>query len=129
MMKKKQSHTNQVSHCGIDLYGTVSISEIEIEIETNDLIPHYEYSDRQFMVYKLIKYLHEVIGLGYRRIGDKMNSWGIKTDRGKEWKNTHVYSVLKRFNQREDRRNNLRKRKFPNTFGEMTVKHLPIDSE
>ena len=96
--------------------------EIEIEIETNDLIPDSEYSDRQFMVYKLIKYLHDVIGLGYRRIGDKMNSWGIKTDRGKEWKNTHVYSVLKRFNQREDRINNQRKKKFDYNISKIELK-------
>ena len=122
--EKKQSHTNQVSHCGIDLCVTVSRGylEIEIEIETNDLIPDSEYSDRQFMVYKLIKYLHDVIGLGYRRIGDKMNSWGIKTDRGKEWKNTHVYSVLKRFNQREDRINNQRKKKFDYNISKIELK-------
>ena len=74
------------------------------------------------MVYKLIKYLHDVIGLGYRRIGDKMNSWGIKTDRGKEWKNTHVYSVLKRFNQREDRINNQRKKKFDYNISKIELK-------
>ena len=122
--EKKQSHTNQVRNCGIDLCVTVSRGylEIEIEIETNDLIPDSEYSDRQFMVYKLIKYLHDVIGLGYRRIGDKMNSWGIKTDRGKEWKNTHVYSVLKRFNQREDRINNQRKKKFDYNISKIELK-------
>ena len=64
------------------------------------------------MVYKIIRYLHHEVGLGYRKISTFMNSSGIKTDRGKEWKNTHVYSVLKRFRQREDRINNLRKKSF-----------------
>ena len=29
--------------------------------------------------------LHEVEGLGYRKISKKMNSWGIPTVRGKKW--------------------------------------------
>ena len=51
------------------------------------------------MVYQLIKYLHEKEGLGYRKISQKLNSWGIKTQRGKEWFNTSVFSVLKRKDQ------------------------------
>ena len=130
----KHLHPKQVCHSrvvlGVGVYDTNStFLEFTVEVESNDLTCDKEYSDRQFMVYKIIRYLHQEVGLGYRKISTFMNSWGIKTDRGKEWKNNHVYSVLKRFNQREDRRNNLRKRKFPNTFGEMTVKHLPIDSE
>ena len=53
------------------------------------------------MVYLLIKYLHEKEGLGYRKISQKLNSWGIKTQRGKEWLNTSVFSVLKRKHQRD----------------------------
>ena len=119
---KKHLHTNQVCHSRIDLCVGVSegkLLEIDftVEVETNELIPESDYSNRQLMVYKIIRYLHQEVGLGYRKISTFMNSWGIKTDRGKEWKNTHVYSVLKRFNQREDRINNQRKKKFPNTFG------------
>jgi len=53
------------------------------------------------MVYKLIKHLHEKEGLGYRKISQKLNSWGIKTHRGKKWFNTSVFSVLKRKYQRD----------------------------
>ena len=53
------------------------------------------------MVYPLIKHLHEKEGLGYRKISQKLNSWGIKTQRGKEWFNTSVFSVLKRKHQRD----------------------------
>ena len=53
------------------------------------------------MVYQLIKHLHEKEGLGYRKISQKLNSWGIKTHRGKEWFNTSVFSVLKRKHQRD----------------------------
>ncbi len=55
------------------------------------------------MVYLLIKYLHEEEGLGYRKISQKLNSWGIKTQRGKNWFNTSVFSVLKRKHQRDQR--------------------------
>jgi len=55
------------------------------------------------MVYLLIKYLHEKEGLGYRKISQKLNSWGIKTQRGKEWFNTSVFSILKRKHQRDMR--------------------------
>ena len=55
------------------------------------------------MVYQLIKYLHEKEGLGYRKISQKLNSWGIRTQRGKEWFNTSVFSVLKRKHQRDER--------------------------
>ena len=55
------------------------------------------------MVYQLIKHLHEKEGLGYRRISQKLNSWGIKTHRGKEWFNTSVFSVLNRKHQRDER--------------------------
>ena len=125
----KHLHPKQVCHSrvvlGVGVYDTNStFLEFTVEVESNDLTCDKEYSDRQFMVYKIIRYLHQEVGLGYRKISTFMNSWGIKTDRGKEWKNTHVYSVLKRFNQREDRRNNLRKKKFPNTVGEMKLKHL-----
>ena len=40
-------------------------------------------------------------GLGYRRISRKLNQWGIKTHRGKEWFNTSVSSVLKRKHERD----------------------------
>ena len=55
------------------------------------------------MIYVLIKHLHEKEGLGYRKISQKLNSWGIKTQRGKEWFNTSVFSVLKRKHQRDMR--------------------------
>ena len=53
------------------------------------------------MVYQLIKHLHEKEGLGYRKISQKLNSWGIKPQRGKHWLNTSVFSVVKRKHQRD----------------------------
>ena len=132
--EKKHLHTKQVCHSRMILCVGVSENEtptlnFTVEVETNELIPESDYSNRQLMVYKIIRYLHQEVGLGYRKISTFMNSSGIKTDRGKEWKNTHVYSVLKRFRQREERINNQRKKKFPNTIGTMTLKPLRTQSE
>ena len=132
--EKKHLHTKKVGYSRMILCVGVSENEtptlnFTVEVETNELIPESDYSNRQLMVYKIIRYLHQEVGLGYRKISTFMNSSGIKTDRGKEWKNTHVYSVLKRFRQREERINNQRKKKFPNTIGTMTLKPLRTQSE
>lgn len=91
---------------------TIPYLEFEIELESNDLTFRSVYSKRQQVVLNLIKYLHDEKGLGYRKIRDKLNSWGIKTERGNTWFNTSVYSVLKRHRQREERIKNQRKRRY-----------------
>tara|TARA_B100000941_G_scaffold181915_1_gene130578 strand:+ start:116 stop:457 length:342 start_codon:yes stop_codon:yes gene_type:complete len=105
---------------------TIPYLEFEIELESNNLTFETEYSKRQVMVYQLIKYLHEEKGLGYRRIRDKLNSWGIKTERGNKWLNTSVFSVLKRFRQREERINNQRKIKYPVEIGKFLLVYKPF---
>ena len=52
------------------------------------------------MIYSLIILLREE-GLGYRKISRKLNQWGIKTHREKQWFNTSVSSVLKRKHERD----------------------------
>jgi len=42
-------------------------------------------------------------GLGYRKIADYLNAHSITTVRGNTWKNTQVFSVLKRYQQKLDR--------------------------
>ena len=51
-------------------------------------------------------------GMGYRKISKKLNQWGIKTHRDKQWFNTSVQSVLKRKNERDDLVNNIRKKHY-----------------
>ena len=46
--------------------------------------------------------------MGYRKIADYLNEQGIKTARGNTWKNTQVFSVLKKYRQRLDRIKNVR---------------------
>jgi len=77
------------------------------------------------MVYQLIKYLHEKEGLGYRRISQKLNSWGIKTHRGKEWFNTSVFSVLKRKHQRDIKIEEQRLKTNKLKLSKMIIKYLP----
>ena len=79
------------------------------------------------MVYLLIKYLHEKEGLGYRKISQKLNSWGIKTHRGKEWFNTSVFSVLKRKHQRDMRVETVREKEYPVRISKFTLETVPFD--
>ena len=75
------------------------------------------------MVYLLIKHLHEKEGLGYRKISQKLNSWGIKTQRGKEWFNTSVFSVLKRKHQLDVRLNTINETEPPIKISKFLLKH------
>jgi len=72
---------------------------------SNDLTFETDYSKRQFINLKLILFLQEQ-GLGYRKIAQKFNEWGIKTVRGNTWFNTSVFSVVKRYGERQERINN-----------------------
>jgi hypothetical protein len=55
--------------------------------------PHY--SNYQYELWKIIKDKHDS-GLGYRRISSWLNKHGYKTLRGHEFKNNHVFSILKK---------------------------------
>jgi hypothetical protein len=63
-------------------------------------------------------------GLGYRKIAQYLNEQDIKTERGKIWKNTTVYSVLKRFKQRQSRINDVRDMNYEVDVSSMRVEYL-----
>ena len=76
-----------------------------VSVQTNKLISKrggIGYFKSQKETLELIKSLHES-GLGYRRIAQHLNSKNITTFTGKEWKGNHVFAVLKRYRQREER--------------------------
>ena len=76
-----------------------------VEITTNTLINSYgenRWSDEQEYTHKRIKSLHDN-GKGYRTIAKLLNAENLKTAKGKEWKNTNVYSVLQRYAERQAR--------------------------
>jgi hypothetical protein len=62
-------------------------------------------------------------GLGYRRISKKLNQWGIKTHKGKQWFNTSVSSVLKRKNERDLLNEGVRNQYFPNKVSKFEVNY------
>ena len=53
------------------------------------------YSPYQQELLEIIKEKHDS-GMGYRRISYWLNEHGYKTPRGHEFKNTHVFSILKK---------------------------------
>ena len=79
-----------------------------LTIGSNDLIAEQEYTEQQHQNYELIKSLHDR-GMGYRKIAKYLNEQGIKTVRGNTWKNTQVFSVPKRYQERLTRIKNIRK--------------------
>ena len=130
-MKKRVTPKNNPSL--LNEFGCYSLEEVSSKLEfsitlsSNDLIPDLKYSKKQELLYQLIRYLHEEKGLGYRKISYKLNSWGIKTPRGKKWYPQSVHSVLKRRNQRDNRIENQRNQRYPIEIGELSIKYLPID--
>ena len=107
------------------LWEVSSHLEFTITLSSNDLIPEQKYSKKQDVLYHLIRYLHDEKGLGYRKISYKLNSWEIKTPRGKKWFNTSVHSVLKRRKQREFRIENQRNKRYPVEIGKLSIKFFP----
>ena len=53
-------------------------------------------------MHERIKSLHDS-GKGYRTIAKLLNAEGSRTAKNKEWKNSNVYAVLKRYAERQAR--------------------------
>ena len=79
------------------------------------------YSAKQQELHDYIKNLHDT-GMSYRRITKLLNKKGIKTHTGKEWGETgnSVYSVLKKYRQREERLELLNK-EYELEWGKMRI--------
>ena len=107
--------------------GTTTFVTFTLTFQTNELTHQQKYSKRQYMVYELIRLLHEQDGLGYRRISYKLNSWGIKTQRGKSWSNGSVHSVLKRKFQRDSRYLNQRSTIYPDQLSLFKLETITFD--
>ena len=70
-----------------------------------------------------MKSLHDG-GMGYRRIAQYLNDRGIKTTTGKEWKNTHVFYLLKRYKEREYRLMNVKTQDYGIEVGKFELKWM-----
>ena len=126
----QSNHTsNQFGDCGIDLKCDLKSHSnylcFTIHHRTNDLVLRQQVSKRQIIVHQLIKYLHEEEGMSYRRITKFLNRSGIKTHTNKLWGVTgnSVYSVLKRFKER-DERIDLVNREYPTEITDFEIKYL-----
>jgi hypothetical protein len=128
-MKDLIHESVQLSHCGIDwkcdLKSHSNYLCFTIHHRTNDLVLRQQVSKRQIIVHQLIKYLHEEEGMSYRRITKFLNRSGIKTHTNKFWGVTgnSVYSVLKRFKEREERMN-LENKKYDTEITDFQIKYL-----
>jgi len=78
------------------------------------------------MIYSLILLMKKE-GMGYRRISKKLNQWGIKTHRGKQWFNTSVSSVLKRKHERDLMNQQIRNQHFPSKISKFEVNYYIFD--
>ena len=72
------------------------------------------FSEKQLQTYRLIKSLYDK-GLSYRRITKQLNDKGITTHKGNQWgvSGNSVYSVLKRYKERQNRLKFLKKKYEP----------------
>ncbi len=72
--------------------------QVFISFTVNIMASHLKkirYSPYQQELWEIIKEKHDT-GMGYRRISCWLNEHGYKTPRGHEFKNTHVFSILKK---------------------------------
>jgi len=81
-----------------------------------------KYSPEQERTHSLIKSLHDG-GMGYRKISQYLNQRGIRTSKGNEWLNTQVYSVLKRYRERQERLELIEK-EYPTKWGKMHIEWM-----
>ena len=80
----------------------VTFLRFQIRQRFDNLILNYNsnnWSEEQQETYDLIKSLYDS-GLGYRKIAQYLNEKEIKTAKGNDWKNTQVYSVLMRYEEK-----------------------------
>ena len=89
-----------------------------VTCRTNSLVYKRELTSRQEEIYELIKSMHDS-GLGYRRIAKRLRDLNIKTARGSVFKNTNMFSVIKRYEERQIRIREERNRKYDKEWGKM----------
>ena len=92
----------------------------DLLIRTSKLTKTTHYNNYQKNLYRLIKFLKENKGLGYRRISHILFERGYRSVRTKSvLKNNYVYSIYKKGKIREERIN----RSFDSQISNMKVKN------
>lgn len=91
-----------------------------VSVRTNRLVHHRDrWTAQQEETIQLVKQLQKS-GLGYRKIAKYLNAKSIKTSKGNSWKNTTVFSFLKRYKERQERLSFIEKEYEP-VWGKMRV--------
>ena len=129
---KSDIPTRTIENCRVDQIGQYfSNGEYsnylfyEVSKRFNNLLPEQNptrYSEKQLTIFRLVQSLHKD-GLGYRRIAKVLNERGLTTEEGHLWKNRNVYSVLKRYSERQDRLK-FRRKKYPLVRGRMWMEFI-----
>ena len=102
----------------------VTFLRFQIRQRFNNLILNYNsnnWSEEQQETHDLIKSLYDS-GLGYRKIAQHLNEKGIKTVKGNGWKNTQVYSVLKRYEEKMFRQQ-IARTKYKSVWSKMWLEY------
>ena len=87
-------------------FGSVSILSLHITItyKNHYLTKYNKY--QQYLFDRIVSYYdNSVSGLGWKKIGDILNSEGLKTPMGKRFKSNNVHSIYTKGKIREERLN------------------------
>ena len=120
-------NSNKLFSDGTYFQSVIPCLEFSMEFQSNQLIYQKEYSQRQQIVYVLIKHLHDIEGWGYRKISQWLNQSGIKTHRGKNWFSSSVISVLKRKHEGDLMNEQIRNQHFPSKISKFEVNYYVFD--
>jgi hypothetical protein len=91
----KNSNQNEVEKINV---------EFDLIIRTSKLTKTTHYTTYQQKLYRLIKFLKEKRGIGYRRISHILTEKGYRSVRTKSvLKNNYIYSIYKKGKIRENR--------------------------
>ena len=102
----KNSNKNEVKKINV---------EFDLIIRTSKLTKTTHYTTYQQKLYRLIKFLKEKRGIGYRRISHILTEKGYRSVRTKSvLKNNYIYSIYTKGKIRESRINKRFKEKIKN---------------
>ena len=85
-------------------------------------MPPVQYSEYQEHLHTKIKELHDG-GMGYRKIAKWLNENGYETPRGKRFFSNHVYSILKRHKERQERLAGMNE-KLELEYGDLWIEYI-----
>jgi hypothetical protein len=100
------------------VYDKDIILEFKLNIISSNLSKTTHYTSYQHKLYRLIKFLKEERGIGYRRISHILTEKGYRSVRTNNiLKNNYIYSIYKKGKIREERIN----RKFDSEISDVRL--------